>query len=155
MAGAARGLRRRGPAGAVPTARPVADGRRGRGGDVGSGGPGSLGGERARLHRHGRLQPDGRSADPRLRRRRRHAPAERQRRRPSVGHAVRDADEHARFYRADPARSRLHGGSGLGLAIAATIAEGHGGRLELDTAPGRGCTFRLVLPAAGSGRESR
>ncbi|KQW03625.1 hypothetical protein ASD08_43575 [Streptomyces sp. Root369] len=60
-----------------------------------------------------------------------------------------------RFYRADPARSRLHGGSGLGLAIAATIAEGHGGRLELATAPGRGCTFRLVLPAAGSGRESR
>ncbi|MEV0738297.1 HAMP domain-containing sensor histidine kinase [Streptomyces sp. NPDC050549] len=53
-----------------------------------------------------------------------------------------------RFYRADPARSRIHGGSGLGLAIAATIAEGHGGRLELDTAPGRGCTFRLVLPAA-------
>ncbi|MFF0078833.1 ATP-binding protein [Streptomyces canus] len=60
-----------------------------------------------------------------------------------------------RFYRADPAGSRLHGGSGLGLAIAATIAEGHGDRLELDTAPGRGCTFRLVLPAAGSGRESR
>ncbi|MDX2543440.1 HAMP domain-containing sensor histidine kinase [Streptomyces sp. WI04-05B] len=60
-----------------------------------------------------------------------------------------------RFYRADPARSRLHGGSGLGLAIAATIAEGHGGRLELDTAPGGGCTFRLVLPAADSGQEPR
>ncbi|MEV7390448.1 glycosyltransferase family 39 protein [Streptomyces sp. NPDC091215] len=29
-----------------------------------------------------------------------------------------------------------------------TIAEGHRGRLELDTAPGRGCTFRLVVPAA-------
>jgi two-component system OmpR family sensor kinase len=57
-----------------------------------------------------------------------------------------------RFYRADPARSRIHGGSGLGLAIAATIAEGHGGRLELDTEPGRGCTFRLVLPAVDSGR---
>jgi two-component system OmpR family sensor kinase len=52
-----------------------------------------------------------------------------------------------RFYRADPSRSRAHGGSGLGLAIAATIAEGHGGRLELDTAPGEGCVFRLVLPA--------
>lgn len=51
-----------------------------------------------------------------------------------------------RFYRADPSRSRNHGGSGLGLAIAATIAEGHGGRLELDTSPGHGCTFRLVLP---------
>jgi two-component system OmpR family sensor kinase len=60
-----------------------------------------------------------------------------------------------RFYRADPARSRIHGGSGLGLAIAATIAEGHGGRLELDTGTGRGCTFRLVLPAADSGQEPR
>ncbi|WP_107057796.1 sensor histidine kinase [Streptomyces sp. NRRL S-146] len=60
-----------------------------------------------------------------------------------------------RFYRADPARSRIHGGSGLGLAIAATIAEGHGGRLELDTAPGHGCTFRLVLPAADSGQGHR
>ncbi|MFL5997799.1 MAG: ATP-binding protein [Streptomyces sp.] len=38
------------------------------------------------------------------------------------------------------------GGSGLGLAIAAAIAEGHGGRLELDTAPGAGSTFRVVLP---------
>ncbi|WP_329576321.1 HAMP domain-containing histidine kinase [Kitasatospora sp. NBC_01250] len=53
-----------------------------------------------------------------------------------------------RFYRADPSRSRLHGGSGLGLSIAASIAEGHGGRLELDTRPGQGCTFRLVLPQA-------
>ncbi|MDH6456328.1 MULTISPECIES: HAMP domain-containing sensor histidine kinase [unclassified Streptomyces] len=60
-----------------------------------------------------------------------------------------------RFYRADPARSRRHGGSGLGLAIAATIAEGHGGRLELDTAPGHGCTFRLVLPAADPGQGAR
>ncbi|MEN1890253.1 sensor histidine kinase [Streptomyces mirabilis] len=60
-----------------------------------------------------------------------------------------------RFYRADPARSRIHGGSGLGLAIAATIAEGHGGRLELDTTPGRGCTFRLVLPATDFGQEPR
>ncbi|WP_369252505.1 sensor histidine kinase [Streptomyces sp. R41] len=53
-----------------------------------------------------------------------------------------------RFYRVDRSRSRSHsqGGSGLGLAIAAAIAQGHGGRLELDTAPGKGCTFRLVLP---------
>ncbi|RKN10884.1 sensor histidine kinase [Streptomyces radicis] len=51
-----------------------------------------------------------------------------------------------RFYRVDPSRSRAHGGSGLGLAIAAAIAEGHGGRLELDTAPRAGSTFRLVVP---------
>ena len=57
-----------------------------------------------------------------------------------------------RFYRADPARSRSHGGSGLGLAIAAAIAQGHGGRLELDTVPGEGCTFRLLLLAADFGQ---
>ncbi|EXG82443.1 sensor histidine kinase [Cryptosporangium arvum] len=51
-----------------------------------------------------------------------------------------------RFYRADRSRSRGLGGSGLGLAIAAVIAEGHGGRLELDPVPGSGCVFRLVLP---------
>ncbi|MFC4333420.1 sensor histidine kinase [Streptomyces andamanensis] len=39
-------------------------------------------------------------------------------------------------------------GSGLGLAIAAAIAAAHGGRLELDNRPGRGCTFRLLLPDA-------
>ncbi|MFH8453276.1 sensor histidine kinase [Streptomyces fungicidicus] len=37
-------------------------------------------------------------------------------------------------------------GFGLGLAIASGIAAAHGGRLELDTRPGRGCTFRLLLP---------
>lgn len=51
-----------------------------------------------------------------------------------------------RFYRVDLSRSRDHGGSGLGLAIATAIARGHGGRLELDTEVGSGCTFRLVLP---------
>ncbi|MFD9945327.1 ATP-binding protein [Nonomuraea sp. NPDC059023] len=52
-----------------------------------------------------------------------------------------------RFFRVDPSRSRDRGGSGLGLAIAAAIARGHNGRLEVDTAPGRGCTFRLLLEA--------
>lgn len=37
-------------------------------------------------------------------------------------------------------------GSGLGLAIVRRIAEIHGGRVELDSTPGRGSTFRLVLP---------
>ncbi len=51
-----------------------------------------------------------------------------------------------RFYRADPARSSDQGGSGLGLAIARWIAEAHGGRIEVTSAPGRGSTFSVRLP---------
>jgi two-component system OmpR family sensor kinase len=54
-----------------------------------------------------------------------------------------------RFYRVDRARARDRGGAGLGLAIASTIAADHGGRLEVDTEAGSGCTFRLVLPIGG------
>lgn len=37
-------------------------------------------------------------------------------------------------------------GSGLGLAIVTAIAHGHGGRVELESAPGEGSTFTLVIP---------
>jgi two-component system OmpR family sensor kinase len=53
-----------------------------------------------------------------------------------------------RFYRADPARSRSRGGTGLGLAIVAALVAAHGGAVEVDSAPGRGATFRLQLPLA-------
>jgi heavy metal sensor kinase len=49
-----------------------------------------------------------------------------------------------RFYRVDPARSA--GGAGLGLAIARQIAQAHGGRLEVRSAPGAGSTFTVRLP---------
>ncbi|MGW9115047.1 sensor histidine kinase [Streptomyces sp. NPDC055663] len=49
-----------------------------------------------------------------------------------------------RFFRAAPADA-AEPGSGLGLAIAAAIAEAHQGRMELDTRPAAGCTFRLLL----------
>lgn len=54
-----------------------------------------------------------------------------------------------RFYRVDASRSRQQGGgAGLGLAIASALATAHHGRVELDTAPGEGATFRLRLPSA-------
>lgn len=53
-----------------------------------------------------------------------------------------------RFYRADTARSREQGGAGLGLAIVAALLEASGGQVSLQTAPGRGATFRVLLPIA-------
>jgi two-component system, OmpR family, sensor kinase len=55
-----------------------------------------------------------------------------------------------RFYRADASRTRTSGGSGLGLAIVTSLVQAHGGRVELDTAPGRGATFRVRLPVGGA-----
>ena len=51
-----------------------------------------------------------------------------------------------RFYRVDDGRSRRTGGTGLGLAIAKHAVQRHGGELSVDSEPGRGSTFRLVLP---------
>ena len=39
-------------------------------------------------------------------------------------------------------------GAGLGLAIVKTIATAHGGRIELESAPGEGARFTIVIPAA-------
>ena len=50
-----------------------------------------------------------------------------------------------RFYRVDPSRSRKVGGTGLGLAIVKHIAQAHGGKVGVESAPGRGSTFTIYL----------
>ena len=53
-----------------------------------------------------------------------------------------------RFYRVDPARSRITGGTGLGLAIVKHIAATHGGDVSVWSVEGAGSTFTLRLPVA-------
>jgi two-component system sensor histidine kinase SenX3 len=53
-----------------------------------------------------------------------------------------------RFYRVDPARSRLTGGTGLGLSIVKHVSLNHGGDVKVWSKVGVGSTFTLLLPIA-------
>jgi two-component system sensor histidine kinase SenX3 len=52
------------------------------------------------------------------------------------------------FYRAANARERVPAGTGLGLAIVRSVAEQHGGTVEVASEAGRGTSFTVELPAA-------
>ncbi|HJR76692.1 MAG TPA: ATP-binding protein [Nitrospiraceae bacterium] len=55
-----------------------------------------------------------------------------------------------RFYRTDEARAHNKKGTGLGLAISAWIAETHKGHIDVRSEVGKGSTFTVILPLAGT-----
>ena len=56
-----------------------------------------------------------------------------------------------KFYRAEDSLVHETKGSGLGLPLVRHIMEAHGGQVEVESAPGKGSTFTLVLPIARNG----
>ena len=61
-----------------------------------------------------------------------------------------DAADLERVFEAGVRLTTARSGQGLGLAIVRAIAEAHGGAVYVDSSPGRGATFRLVLPSASA-----
>lgn len=51
-----------------------------------------------------------------------------------------------RFYRGDKSRNKMTGGSGIGLAIVKSIVMAHEGKIELESALGKGSCFTIKLP---------
>ncbi|HEY7955027.1 MAG TPA: HAMP domain-containing sensor histidine kinase [Polyangia bacterium] len=58
-----------------------------------------------------------------------------------------------RFYRARDARTTHLRGSGIGLSLVKHIAEAHGGRVTVESAPGEGAAFIVDIPIVGASRE--
>jgi two-component system sensor histidine kinase BarA len=59
-------------------------------------------------------------------------------------------EEHERifdpFYQIDGSSTREHGGTGLGLSIVKRLVEAHGGKVWVESAKGKGATFRFTIP---------
>ncbi len=54
-----------------------------------------------------------------------------------------------KFYRVPSAENERIPGTGLGLSLTAHFVQAHGGRIEVEGAPGCGSTFSIYLPMEG------
>jgi signal transduction histidine kinase len=53
-----------------------------------------------------------------------------------------------RFWRGEPSRARHTGGAGIGLAIVQELVRAHGGRIDVESTPGKGSRFWVTLPSS-------
>lgn len=70
-------------------------------------------------------------------------------------HGIGIAPEHAerifdRFYRVDNSMTRGTSGTGIGLSICRGLIEAHGGRIWVESVPGKGSTFHFTVPVAAA-----
>ena len=69
------------------------------------------------------------------------------------GPGVAPADRERIFHRFERGRNTRREGAGLGLSIVKAIARAHGGRIHLESSPGAGSTFTIVVPTDQPARE--